>query len=198
MSDFTIKDGTGQGYRAKVNNNNRLLTTANTQSTISAVSNEFGQAFSFSALEKAVVANTEYHLLWIKNTNPNNNFLINRVVVSYNGGNTNHNRVVTGRFRLGSIPPSANFTSIPGGALNQSKNANIPLAEAYVWNGTGSGMTITSSGPIALSGYFRQGFTDIVYDGTFSLGYNNVIDLTMTAEEDGLVSLVVTGWYDVL
>jgi len=196
MADLIIKDGTGTGNRAKVDNDNRIHVKSNSGTDMEFASHEKQTAYSFSALEKTITsAGGESHILWIKNVNPEKTFQINSIFISYNGGNTNHNRIIIGRGRIGSSTPSANNTSFTGSNLNLT-SANVALVEAYVWNGTGTGMTIAVNGPTALSGYFAQGFNSINFEGALIIGYNQVLDFTIQAEEDGLASVVVTGWFE--
>lgn len=196
MTDIVIKDGTGTGVRAAVFGSNQLSVKATCETEIEYASEELGQAFILSSLENSLVAaNGEYHTLWFRNNDPNKIFHINQIFVSTNGGSTTGNKVITGRLRIGSSKPSANNTATTGANLNLT-STNIALAEGYFWNGTGTGMTVAVPGPIALSGYFRQGFTSILFEGAFIVGYNNILDFTLQAAEDGVASVVISGWYN--
>ena len=65
MSEI-IEDGTGQGYKAKVNKNNELVVKAIMEFDISHVSHFFGEAYMVQAVDTGPTAN-EY-TLYFKNT----------------------------------------------------------------------------------------------------------------------------------
>lgn len=195
MSDFAIKDGTGSGYRAQVDLDHRIRVRATASADIEFNSTKYGTAFNFLSVENSITSGSEYHVLWLKNTDTNRKLHINTIYVSYNGGNTNHNRVLINRIRFGSSTPSANNTTTTGNNLNLV-NSNSALVEAYYWNGVGAGMTISGNGPVILSSYFGNGFNHIDFQGALLLGYNQVLDFTIQAEETGIASIVLTGWFN--
>lgn len=198
MSDLTIKDGTGTGTRAKVSADHRLHVKANGSSE-EAFASEQGQFFIFSSLENIVLSvNNEIHVLWFQNKNPDKVFRIHEVIISHNGGNSSGLAVLTVRLRTGSTEPSANNDLISGKNFNLS-NAAEPISTAYAWDGTSTGMTIATPGNVFLSRYCRQGTTEMVYDGSLIMGYNNVLDLSVEGQvEDHIASIYVTGWFESL
>jgi len=196
-SGLIIKDGVGTGSKAQVNVRNQLETHATVESEFEYVSKYFGQAFSFASDENVISAGTEYHVLWLANTNVEQLFHVNNVYVSYNGGNSTHQTTVITRCRVTSPPPTGNSMPVVGSNMNSAQASSVmALANCYAWNGVGDGMTITEPGSIIVSGYLARGLTTICLTG-FILGYGGSIDLSLKPEEDGLASIVVSGWYDV-
>ena len=195
MSDFIVRDGTGKGNRAKVDDNNRLRMSGVTQSEIYDASNN-GLAFAFPANELSIPA-TEASVFWLQNTDATRNFHIQRVYAFWNGGSTSHNRTMVARFYATSsaVAPSANNVAMSPINLNTTSN-NVPVTTAWKWNGTGTGMTVASNGVLAFTGYTGQGHTPIEFEGAFVIGYNKAINITLQGEEAGLAGIVMSGWYE--
>jgi hypothetical protein len=139
-------------------------------------------------------ADTEYLLLWFRNDDPNRLFHIDRYYISWNGADGYYNRTVDVRLYMGTPEPSANYVSFSPGNLNQS-SPRVALATAYLWDTVGDGMTVSSLGTKAQAGYFAQGAVQFDVDGTFILGYGDVIGITAIPEEAGKMSIVISGWY---
>jgi len=195
MSELTIKDGSGTGYRAKVDTHNRLLVKSAATTESALVSDRDGLAFTLPIMNYPLgTPAEEYELLWFKNTDPDRHFHINRYYLSWNGGDTNHNRACDVRLYVGMAQPSANYVDFSPGNLNLT-SPRVALAEAKLWNGVGSGMTVASLGTKAQAAYLGQGATQFDIDGTFIIGYGQIIGVTATPEEAGKLSMIISGWY---
>jgi hypothetical protein len=199
MSDFIIKDGTGSGARTKVDDDHRLYTASRVR-TAASVASDDGLAFSLAANELSLTGGTEYAIMSFTNTDPNRSFHINKIFVGWNGGDTNHDRALTGMIYKGMSVPSDNYyfnedtPSIGPGNLNFGSSTTA-LADYYLWNGSGDGMVVASSGTKSMSNYFCQGTTILVTDGTIELPFGSSIAFSLRPEETGKAGLVVTGWY---
>jgi hypothetical protein len=199
MSDLILKDGTGSGNRVKVDDDNRVYTASRVRTAASLATDE-GLAFSLAANELSLTGDTEYAIIRFTNKDPNRNFHVNKIFVGWNGGDTNHDRALIGMIYKGMSIPSANYyfdedtPSIGPGNLNFG-SATAALADCYLWNGTGNGMTVASPGTKVMSNYFCQGVTVLEADGTIMLPFGSDIAFSLKSEETGKAGLVVTGWY---
>jgi hypothetical protein len=196
MSDMVIKDGTGSGKRVQVNSSNQLVTNAVVSTDYHYNSDALGRAYS-TIINEVTLSNTanDYTVMLYKNLDPSLQFHINKIYVSWNGGSTNHNRVVTTRFKLGGIEPTAN-ASIFTPLNNNTRFANNALADAFIWNGVGNGMTIATTGSLVYSAYFPQGMKMVDFEGAFILSFNTTISISMQPEEAGNAGFIMSGYYD--
>jgi hypothetical protein len=195
MGNIIIQDGTGNGYRAEVSNANRLLTAAVISTEFHHASEIDGRAYTMAANELNLSNSAvDYNVLLFQNTDPTLDFHLNKIYVSWNGGSTNHNRVLTARLRLGGVVPTANSTLISPVNINTTKSL-IALSNVYSWNGTGNGMTILTPGTNLYSSYFKQGYTIVDFESAFILTYNIVVSISFQPEEAGLASVVISGHY---
>lgn len=194
MSDLIIRDGTGSGQRAKVTSDNRLGTRSLTQTDSAAASFERQDAYSLSILDIAPPA-VECPVLRFKNVDPVRLFRLNRLHIGWNGGNTNHNRCVRCRMYVGMYPPTANYTTSAAGNLFISSR-NTALMEVQKWDGVGNGMTVAANGVKFIASAVAAGLLIIPVDGTIIMSYNDIIGVTAEPEEVGLMSVVISGWYE--
>lgn len=192
MSDLIIKDGTGTGNRAEVDDFNRIATLS-TAKSLFLFYTEIGNSFAYISNENQILASGgEYHLLWYKNTDSARHFNIEQILLSYNGGDTTGVKSATFRIRIGSGTPSANAGYFPGINTNITSQ-KVPLSEAYVWTGVGTGMTLVP-GILAISNYVKE-FTVIPLQGAFTLGYNQGVSCSFQVPEDGYASVGIAGYY---
>lgn len=196
MSEFTIKDGTGSGYRAGVTSDNQMRTTTIAQPRIAFISDAKGLSFTLPIMNYSLgTADNEYNLLYFKNIDPNRHFHAMRYFMSWNGGDTNHNRSCDARLYVGSSAPTANNVEFQPGNLNLI-SANVALAEAHLWNGVSTGMTVSSQGTKAQAAYLTQGVAQLDLDGSFIIGFNQSFLVTATPEEAGKISVIISGYYE--
>lgn len=195
MSEFTIKDGSGNGYRAQVDKDFRLRSQAAAVAEDTFVSVKRGLSFILTAHDNTLaLANTEYPILWFRNDDPNRLFLLNRFSMGWNGGNVNHNRVAHIHIYFQASVPSANNTALTPTNLNGSAT-QLALATSYLWDGVGNGMTIATLGTLIYCPLIDRGSTLVNIDGSAILGYGQSFAVTVEGEEAGLASISITGWY---
>jgi hypothetical protein len=192
MSDLVIKDGTGSGYRAKVDLKHRVSVTGTVQPEIFTSSTEDGQAYALPVNDISVPS-TEAAVFYMQSTDPVNNFHVHKIVVGWNGGSTTHIKTLIGRFYVSMATPTANNAVITPVNLNMT-STNVPAATLYKWNGTGTGMTVASNGALAFSTYAGIGNSVFEFDGAFIMGFNKIIGITLQGEEAGLASIQFIGW----
>lgn len=185
-----IQDGTGKGYWAKVDSYNRINTYSTTIKEISDVSTRNENAFSVTTDVYTFNSTNEHPWLYIKNTNPNLYLYISSIIYSYNGGDTNHNRVMTKRVYRDVSVPTDRYDECCQANLNIG-SGNTALLTAYSWDGsTGDGMEIDTSSANNVS-------TSIVGQGSLTLGdlegvvlpYNASMLFTYEPEEIGTATI---------
>lgn len=179
-----ILDGTGKGYRAKVTNCGKLEVCSVVETNESYLSGNFGRAFSISTLVQTLNSTNEHYVMWMKNQSQNYDMRIWVANFAWNGGSTNHNRVMKWSWYVGSGEPTANHTAAISGNLNLSSN-NDSEVTTYKWDGVGDGMTMGSAGIKTTEELFSQGHSIIEARGIPVIGYNDVIAFSITGEEVG-------------
>lgn len=176
MVDFTIKDGCGSGNRAKVNSENRLLTSTINRTSAAYSSQDNGQSYMVSTFDTAytlTATTTGGYFLYLKN-NDDDEIVINRIIGNADGST---------RFELmknvliGTIGNNNTHTSVN---LNYA-SSNTNTATCYNWDETGDGMTGISGG--TLVGAFTlpaAGLVDLSFDGDHVIpkGSNFAIKVT--------------------
>lgn len=195
MSDFRIKDGAGTGSVAKVENQ-RLWTRGVSASTLANIANTTGYSFTYGVYDKTLPgADTEYTIFRFKNIDSSREFHIHRLMLSFNGGSTNHDKTIRGAFYVGTYAPTANYTDITASSTNFGKSLTAP-SECQVWDGVGNGMTVATNGVFAFSQFFDKGNNDVILDGTLIIPFGQSIGITVKSEEVGDFSFLMSGWFD--
>jgi len=193
MSDLVIRDGSGNGNRAKVDDQNRVHTLS---TVVFGPQGAANSGFQFSvALEAQDLnsINTEHVLLWAMNTDPDRHFHLNRVAVSWNGGSTSWNRPAMARLYVNTGTPSANHSSVT--PANLGGTTRMAQMTAYKWDGVGNGMT-ASAGTEVLSGWISQGFSEVVLEGGVILRPTSIVAMSAESPEIGSVTAFLSGWYE--
>jgi hypothetical protein len=176
MPDMIV-GGTGNGYRAKVDRENRLLTYATTESEISHESESNKRAYTWTHAYDYDANDT---ILWLKNTSSSYNLIINKVGIS---ADTTTQFII--HFPEDTTPAG---TLVTGVNTNRSSN-NTADALCY---GDETGNT---RGDIEVQGFVTANtFALVPQDGSIVLGIGNefAIDL-VTAGTMGIVT--IRGYY---
>lgn len=88
--ELEIKDGTGSGKRAKVNNNNRIETFSITESRLADISLRDGEAYIITSDFVSLTTTASFSgMLYIKNTDTDKNLFIDKVRVCGTGTSMN-------------------------------------------------------------------------------------------------------------
>ena len=188
-----IKDGTGTGHLAGVNDSNRLDVSASSSPRIYYESRDEENAFGITTPQLTVTSGGE-RVLYIKNTSSTQNMIITDIRPSWNGGTTNHILALALQLWFGSSAPTANNTASSAGNLNRSSNNTFDLDVEY-WDEGAGGMTI-AGGAAALNLLLAQGSTRLEIGGAIILGANDTISFQMTAEETGEATMIVRGFME--
>ena len=186
-----IVDGTGTAYKAQVDARHEIHTRARTvdQSALKCVD---GQVFLLSIPFYTVTA-TASLIAWMNFTDPKRYFVLDKLIPSWNGGNTSHNAAMKVEFLIGSTTPTDGHT--PYGLANSNTlSTNTLDATVYVWDGvTGTGMTQASGGLPTGRMIVGQGYTIAPVDGKMIVGPNTTLGVRVTPEETGTVTF--TGYF---
>ena len=186
-----IVDGVGNSYKARVDARHEIHTRARTvdQSALKCVD---GEVFLLSIPFYTVTA-TASLIAWMEFTDPNKYFVLDKLIPSWNGGDTNHNRCMQVEFLIGSTVPTAGHTAY-GLANSNTLSTNTLDATVYVWDGvTGTGMTQASPGLPTGRMIVDKGYTIAPVDGKMIVGPNTTLGVRVTPEETGKVTF--TGYY---
>jgi hypothetical protein len=192
MSDFTIRDGRGTGSHVEVDLSGRLQTTAYsvTQSAERALT---GNQFVIPVGVRVITTtDTEHAILRLNPTSPTRQFFVQRFFIS-----VRDTTPVIFRLYVGSSAPSANNVAFTPGNAN-TLSAITPSLDAEVWDGVGTGMTVSSLGTQAFAAYFAQGATDVPIDGGQAWGLNSAILVTAECAATNRIAAVITGWEETI
>jgi hypothetical protein len=187
-----IFDATGSGNGARVDGDNRIYTNSVVSGKLLHNSKDEKQAYMITTGGVTTTSTGEHSLIYIYN-GTEEDFFFSDFFLSYNGGNTNFNRSSLVQFKGGATVPTANHTAYELANLNTG-SANKSGLTAYIWNGTGVGMTHASPGGAAGAMYIK---TQAVFkfEG-FVLSPGQTVTMSMTAEEIGKVCITVNGYFD--
>lgn len=186
-----FKDGTGKGYLAKVNDENQLSVSSVITTGLGHASLEHGNAFSVGTPVLAVTA-TGGPVLWFKHESPAHDFVIHRILMGWNGGDTNHDRVIAGSVYYGADEPSANHTPFEASNLNKGSQNSIS-SSAYFWDGVGDGMTIADLGTLGGSLLIGQGMSVLDMESSIIIPPNLSFAISVDPEEAGNAVLLIMG-----
>jgi len=186
-----IVDGTGTSNKAQVDARFELHTRARTidQAALKCVD---GQVFLLS-LPFYTVPASAHIIAWMQFTDPVNYFVLDKLIPSWNGGSTSHNRAMRVEFILQSGAPTAGHT--PYGLANSNILSTATLdATVYAWDGaTAGGITVATPGLATGRMIVGQGYTIAPVDGKMIVGPGTTLAVRVTPEEQGDVTF--TGYF---
>ena len=188
-----IKNGTN-GTIAEVTDENKLSVRSDTSTREENQSDE-GLRYIITSGKPDLGATFDGGVLWFKNTDPSRHFHVTRIVLGWNGGDTNHNRVsfLTGTFN--STEPTANQTTITPSNSNLASNRTA-LMTAYKWDGVGTAGLTTTGGVGGAVNVVAQGENPIQLGGALILPVGSTFEAKITVEEAGVFSITIAGYYE--
>lgn len=195
MSQLRLADGTGKGFLAKIDEDNRLATRGVAESDVKVATIE-GRSFVLSATDIAIPANTPVNVLYVSFEDPRRNFIVDSLTHSWNGGNTNFNRPLTSIMSVMVGPPTANH--VPSMMFNGNFTSTaVALATVYAWDGVGAGgMTLPAPGLPAYTMFYPHGVTRQEYAGGMIMGKGNTMAYKFSSPEAGRLSFVMSGYFE--
>lgn len=188
-----IENGDSKKVYLKINDDGSAKVDAVTRPKILSQSEDKGLSYVFTTdILSFGTAATEYNILYFKNTSADENFKIATFYMSYNGGTVSGLKVADVKLKLATADPTANTTAITPGNLNTG-SSNSAETTAYKWNGTGTGITVTTqtAGVVQI----RSGLTHCEFSG-FILAPGQAIVVSYNPAEIGTGALTITGYYE--
>lgn len=184
--EFTIKDGTGNAYEAKVTPKNRLKVLATTQTEEHSASLEDELAFFLNITATADTLTTAtgntYNVLFLQNDSPTGNVVIEKVLASADASGG-----VMGWIRnpdVGTVGANNDATPVN---LNFSSGKDAD-ATCYVWDESGTtGITGITDGTKVKTFIIGAGFTAFPIDGALILGQGDKFLIYFTNTTGGAV-----------
>ena len=172
-----IEGGTGNGFKAKVDDHNKLMTRAVVSTELGYHSEEDGAAFSWTA---SADINATDSILWLRNDDPNRNLIVENVSVSSDAASS--------WFVYCPVNVTPDGTVVTGVNLNRT-SGNVALATCHRDN--------TSA---VLANYIYYGHSMAAETKTFSmhgalvLGYLDCVAVDVTTEPT-LAQATIFGYY---
>jgi len=136
-------------------------------------------------------------VLWLRNDDPDNLFLVQKLIFGWNGGSTNYNRTVLSFIRYQMSEPTTDTASATPAIENISKSGTTSAvtdtkATAWKWDENGTtGMSGGSGGFLQIPNRLAQGNTSIAIDGEIILGQNDTMQVEVTPEQAGLFNAAI-------
>lgn len=192
---FIIEDGKGTGFKCEVNSDNRLSVQSTVQARIADVSSHEGKAFGI-LIPPVTLTATPGAMLYFKNTSSVDSFFFSQMILSWNGGSTNHDRVAFAFLYYSMTEPSANHTAETIGNLNKGSSV-AGSATAYYWDEVGTGMTVSTNGSLGGVCQLNQGTVLIQAQGSIIIPPSGTFGVVAYGEEVGEFSGMVTGHFEV-
>lgn len=184
-----LQDGTGKGYWVKIDSYNRLHTYSTLKPEISDISINRDNAFSITTPVYTFNSTNEHPLLFIKNINPDLILFFSSIIYSYNGGDTNHDRVMIKRVYSCPGTPTDRYEEIE--PINiKIRSSNSAMTTTYGWDGIGDGMEIDLSDANNFSTSMVQKGSLVLNEiEAVALQYNACILISYEPEEIGKASV---------
>ena len=186
-------DGKGRGYQAGVDGNNRLLINGVSQTEI-ASSSAAGRAFS-AGTPMLSVTSTDGSMLYYAN-NCSVNARVSKVYIHWNGGDTNHNRVMFISFYKDCSAPSANNTASALSNLNWGSGNTASDCVVNYWDEASTGMTVATQGTPVGFVCVAQGQTTMEINDSIIIPNGSTLCVNMRGEEAGEASVIVSMSYE--
>lgn len=187
-----LEDGTGGGFAARIDNRKDLHVNSRTRQRYQVRTGE-GFMFIMSMPMLTVTPSTTGRMFWFRFEEPDLQFHVHRLLMSYNGGSTTGNKTTYAHAYVGDSVPSANEVESAG--INALLgNLNTFEHSFYYWDGVGTGMTIGTPGALAPGVQIEKGTTDLTYEGTIVLGPQQILSFNAIPEEEGTVTITMYGY----
>lgn len=188
-----IVDGTGSGYKAQVDSDNKLAVASVSRSYLSYISAVKELAFAVTT-GFLTVTTTGGRVLFIKNTDPNRKICLDRFFGYWDGG-TDGTKVCQILICNGDTAPTTNIVVSAAGNMNQG-STKVALADVLVWNGVGDGMTGGTPVAAGNAAMFTRGSQENNLDGTIILPYDKTISINAKGITAGVVAVAIVFHYE--
>jgi len=194
MAGVQIKDATGVGYSAKVDNFNRLRTFA-TSTSQEHHGTGLGVNFMFSTPTRLTMANGDTGtLLYVQNNNPAALLVITKIALSSSVAGVTYSLL-----KNQIVGTLSNNTSVTPQNLNFQSGVTAQ-ATTQIWNGVGTtGIGgLTGGGVLQIHPLEASSPHIIDINGGIDLGSGNILGLRMTNNTGGnaVVSLSIRAFFE--
>lgn len=186
-----IKDGTGASFNTKVDSNNRLQALSIDVPLVAQKAID-GDTYVITTAFLPVTT-TEGLVQWFTNNETDKILVIETVQIFFNGGDTNHNRMVKWRSYPLTTEPTTNTVTSPFANFNSTSAKTFNGIHKY-WDGVGTGMTGHVLGPQTSAILIGQSGAIFAARGVQLIGPGLSIGATMEAEETGVASIFVVAY----
>ena len=173
-----IEDGTGDGYRVKVDKCHRMETKSVAFSESAQVSREDGLTFLWTS---SYSASTGDEVIYIKNTSATKNLIIDKATV---------NSVLTGLFELNEVSGTAAGTVDTGANANRT-SSNAAEASSF---GNAAVTGLTPGVRIDMARVPAAGRATMELNDVLILGLGDAVAITYTGST-GIIDIIITGYY---
>lgn len=190
-----IIDGTGNGYRAGVLENHHILSKTIAETIIGYKSRVQQNAFSISTPIEWSVGTSAVSVLVVNNAETVNKFIVNKIFVSHNGGDTSGDKTVLGTvYKNTSIPTTNIYGSqgIPFGNLNLG-SSQVTSCVGYLWDNASTGLD-GDKGDLAFQQRLGKGLNIIDLSSSFILNPSQKIRFDIKADETTKCLITVSGF----
>jgi hypothetical protein len=177
-----IKDGTGHGYLALVDERNHLHVSSRNMSLDFCKATD-GHMYLMTTGILAVTT-TEGLMLWVSYTESNDDLAISNIAIYWNGGDTTGTKCLEAKFKFNDTEPDTNTSSISLYNTNTG-SANEVEHSALVWDGTSTGMTGHSGGVTVSNVICCKGRTSLDLGGKFIISPSRNMSVYLKGEEAG-------------
>ena len=185
---MTIKSGVGSAYLAGVSADNELLVRSQSRQ-LELVKTIDGRTFLAATLLLDITT-TQGMVGWMQLTDTVNQLAIASIAVSWNGGDTNHDRCCEVAFMAGATQPDTNTATLSLRNTNTTSTRTLG-ATGLKWDGVGTGMTGHTPGLTLAESTFRKGYTVLDLEGKMIIGPSSTLSVLAKGEEAGRMSVTV-------
>lgn len=187
-----IKDGTGSGYLAKVNSNNRLEVLAVSRSRIADIATDEADSFIIASGFISLTTTASYNgLLYIKNNSSTKSIIIGTVRVCGNGS--------SGSVLVKYIRNPTAGTLISDGNLAQQYSGNLgedKVFDGLAYSASGDGKTVTDGNDFTQYINVLPGHSIQFYDGAIVIPNGKSIAIVVKPSIATTICTEVQCWFE--
>ena len=155
-----------------------------------------GFRFATGTGELSLPASFDGPVLWFRNDDNDRNFILSRIIVSWNGGTATRNLTCLFQSIRNAGEPAANANTSFIGNTNFGSTKSS-LATAYQWDGTGTAGMDTTPGSAVATRLLNQG-SDTIQPGGAILPAGSSISMNLKPDEAGVAAISLIGYFEEL
>lgn len=187
-----IEDGVGTGYKAKVDDENRIATLSDAAPMMYHASVRHSRAYTVNSGYFALGL-TGGRKLWMRNDSTTRYVVIEEVIVSWNGGSASHNECLFYDLYGSDAIPTANHSALTPTNVNVG-SGDAASATIYGWDGVGDGMTGGGGGDVIITARACTGGIS-TYTTGLVLRRNATLGINLKAEDEVGEAAILVAFY---